>query len=128
MVGAAPYSSGMLRSSAYPGRWLVTTSFVLAALSAAVVVVWLALGNDTSRCDFGEASSLYGVAERSWLPPGTTCTWSANGVEHVDSPDPSRFAVVAMAIFGVPIGLYLRRLVRAADDVTMADGPRPSAA
>ena len=117
----------MLRSFAYPGRWLVAASFVLAALSAAVVVVWLALGNDTLMCDFGEASSFYGAAERSWLPPGTTCTWNANGIEHVDSPDPSRLAVVAMALFGVPLGRYLRRLLRPADDETLVDAPPASA-
>ena len=111
----------MLGSPGYPGRWLVAASFVLAALSAALVLLWLAFGNDTLLCDFGEASSFYGVAERSWLPPGTTCTWTANGIEHVDSPDPSRFAVVAMALFGVPLGRYLSRLLRPARDEARVD-------
>jgi hypothetical protein len=114
----------MLRSSGYPGRWLVAASFVLAALSAAVVVLWLALGNDTLMCDFGEASSLFGSADRSWLPPGTTCTWNVNGIEHVDNPDLSRFAVVAMALLGVPLGLYLRPLLRPAHDDAVVDATR----
>jgi len=114
----------MLRSSAYPGRWLVATSFVLAALSAAWVALWLALGNDTTMCDFGEASSFFGVTERSWLPPGTTCTWNVNGLKHVDSPDPSRFAVPAMALLGVPLGLYLRRLLRPSHDDAVVDATR----
>jgi opacity protein-like surface antigen len=115
----------MLRSSGYPGRWLVAVSFVLAALSAAVVAVWLALGNDaTLMCDFGEASSLFGSADRTWLPPGTTCSWNVNGIEHVDSPDPSRFAVLAMALLGVPLGLYLRRVLRPAHDDAVVDTTR----
>ncbi len=115
----------MFRSSVYPGRWLVAASFVLAALSAAVVVLWLALGNDaTVMCDFGEASSLFGSADRSWLPPGTTCSWTVNGIEHVDSPDSSRFVVLAMALLGVPLGLYLRRLIRSAHDDAVVDANR----
>jgi hypothetical protein len=101
--------------SAYPGRWLVAASFVLSALSAAIVVLWLALGNEAMlMCDLGEASSQWGSADLSWLPPGTTCRWNVNGIEHVDGPDPSRFVVLAMAILGVPLGLYLRRLLHPA--------------
>lgn len=119
------YASRMFGSSAYPGRWLVAASFVLAALSAALVVLWLALGNDAIlMCDFGEASSLFGSADRSWLPPGTTCSWNVSDIEHVDSPDPSRFAVLAMALLGVPLGLYLRRLLRPARDEAMVDARR----
>lgn len=99
--------------SAYPGRWLVAASFVFAALAAAVVVLWLALGAD-AICDFGLASSVFGTADWNWFPPGTTCTWTLGGVEHVDSPEWSRFAVLAVALGGVPLGLYLRRLLRAA--------------
>jgi hypothetical protein len=108
-----------------PGRWLVAGSFVLAALSAALVVLWLALGNDAIlMCDFGEASSLFGSADRSWLPPGTTCSWNVNGIEHVDSPAPSRFAVLAVALLGLPLGLYLRRLLRPARDDAMVVATR----
>jgi hypothetical protein len=39
-----------------------------------------------------------------------------NGIEHVDSPDPSRLAVLAMALFGVPLGLYLRGLLHRSHD------------
>lgn len=108
--------------SAYPGRWLVAASFTLAGLSAALVVLWLALGNDALlMCDLGEASSRWGSADRSWLPPGTTCRWNLNGTEHVDRPDLARLAVLAMALLGVPLGLYLRRLLRpAAQDATDA--------
>jgi hypothetical protein len=104
----------MLGGSVYPGRWLVAAFFILAGLSAVVVVLWLAFAEDAAlMCDLGEASSVFGDADRSWLPPGTTCTWDASGVQHVDSPDLARFAVVAMALLGVPVGLYLRRLIRA---------------
>jgi hypothetical protein len=107
----------MLGGSAYPGRWLVATFFVLAGLSAAVVVLWLAFAEDAAlMCDLGEASSVFGNADRSWLPPGAMCTWDAGGVQHVDSPDLSRLAVLAMALLGVPLGLYLRRLLRPASD------------
>ena len=109
-------------SAQYSGRWLVAASFVLAALSAALVVLWLALGEEALlMCDLGEASSQWGSADRSWLPPGTTCRWVVNGTEHVDNPDPSRYAVLAMALFGVPLGLYLRRLLRPTGDDTRVD-------
>jgi hypothetical protein len=114
----------MSRSSGYPGRWLVGTSFLLAAISAVVVLLWLTVGNDPLMCDFGEASSLYGTADRSWLPPGTTCTWEMNGIAHVDSPEPARFAVLAMALLGVPLGLYLRRLLRPTREDAMTDATR----
>lgn len=103
----------MFGSSGYRGRWLVSAAVVSAAISATAVAFWLSLGTDASlMCDFGEGSSFVGSAERNWLPPGTTCTWYAKGIKHVDSPDPARFAVLAMALFGVPLGLYLRRLLR----------------
>jgi hypothetical protein len=47
-----------------------------------------------------------------------------NGIEHVDSPDSSRFAILAMALLGVPLGLYLRRLLRPARDDAMVDAAR----
>lgn len=99
----------------YRGRWLVRSSFVLAGLSAALVVGWLVLATDrVLMCDLGEASSRWGDAERTWLPPGTTCTWWLDGTPHTDRPDASRLAVLAMALFGVPLGLYLRGLLRPA--------------
>jgi hypothetical protein len=101
--------------SAYPGRWLVAASFTLAGLSAALVVWWLALGTDAMlMCDLGEGASVWGSADRSWLPPGTTCRWNVNGAEHIDRPDPARFVILAMALLGVPLALYLRRLLRPA--------------
>ncbi|GAB6983950.1 hypothetical protein [Nocardioides pyridinolyticus] len=101
----------MSSPSAYPGRWLVGTSYALAALSAAIIVFWLWTAESSLRCDFAMASSFYGTAERTWLPPGTTCSWHAADTEHVDRPDPARLAVVAMALCGVPLGRYLRRLL-----------------
>ena len=64
--GKSRNGSGMSGSSSHPGRWLVVASFLPAALSAALVVLWLALGNDaTLMCGFGEASSRFGSADRS---------------------------------------------------------------
>lgn len=75
-------------------------------------------------CDFETASSFWGTAERSWLPPGTTCTWEVNGYRHVDSPDPSRFAVLAMALLGAPLGLFIRRALRPSPDDAVVDAAR----
>ena len=54
-------------------------------------------------------------------PPGITCSWTVNGIGHVDRREPSRFAVLAVAVLGVPLGLYLRRLLRPARDDAVAD-------
>ncbi len=103
----------MRRSPGYPGRWLVASSYALAGVSLVLVALWLLLGEDKSlMCNFETASSFWGTAERSWFPPGTTCTWEVGGYRHVDRPDPSRLAVLAMGAAGIPLGRYLRRVLR----------------
>ncbi|QIK65145.1 hypothetical protein G7072_01270 [Nocardioides sp. HDW12B] len=103
----------MSRPAGYPGRWLVGSSYVLGAVSLLLVALWLLFAEDSSlMCDFETASSFWGTAERSWFPPGTTCTWEIEGFRHVDRPDPSRLAVLAMAVAGIPLGRHLRRLLR----------------
>lgn len=99
----------------YPGRWLVAASFALAGLSTAPVVLWLALGIDAMlMCDPGEAWSQGGPVDRSLVAARHNCRWNVSGTEHVDNPDPARFAVVAMGVTRRTSAGYLRRLLRPA--------------
>jgi hypothetical protein len=103
----------------YPGRWLVNVSFALWAFCALLVVAWMApWGVDDVSCQLEPGSSLFGEATRSWLPPGTTCTWNdlRPGLQHVDSPSPVRLLVVAMAVLGPFASTYVRRLLRDSDE------------
>jgi hypothetical protein len=96
----------------YAGRWLINASFVLWALAAAVVVWWWADPlNLANSCDLSGSSSVFGEASRSWLPPGTTCTWEINGIEHIDSPSHLRTLVLTTSLLGPFVSAYLRRLL-----------------
>ncbi|MDQ3902008.1 MAG: hypothetical protein M3319_16730, partial [Actinomycetota bacterium] len=59
-------------------------------------------------------SSVFGQASRSWLPPGTTCTYDLSDyglpTNVVIRPTPLRLAVVG-ALVGLPALLHLRRLL-----------------
>ncbi len=109
----------------YPGRWLVTLGYVLWVASVAYVLAcwaspWV-YGN--VGCEFGRGTSVYGDATRSWLPPGTTCTYdlSAFGLpDHYQyGPSPVRLLVVAMALTGFPLLRYLGGLLKRP---TLVDG------
>ncbi|MFB9313400.1 hypothetical protein [Nocardioides plantarum] len=99
----------------YPGRWLVNASFVGWGLCALLVVAYLAPWgvDDMTDCALSSGASAFGEASRSWLPPGVTCTWDlANGAQYVDRPPLLRLLVVAMAVVGPLVSLYLRRVLR----------------
>jgi hypothetical protein len=101
--------------SAYPGRWLVTLGYMLWAASVLYVVACLAAPSVVGHtgCELTPGSSVYGEASRTWLPPGTTCTWELSGYgRYVTSPSPVRLVVVGMALVGLPLLRYLAGLLR----------------
>lgn len=101
--------------SAYPGRWLVTLGYVLWAASLLYVLGCLAAPSvlGSLGCELTPGSSVYGEASRSWLPPGTTCTYELRGYgPYVTHPSPARLLVVAMALVGLPLTRHLGGLLR----------------
>lgn len=61
-----------------------------------------AFSSDTD-CELSPGSSVYGVAERSWLPPGQTCTYDLEqpGLESFETdPGAASFALPAALIAG----------------------------
>ena len=84
-------------------RWpslLGWTVWVVAVLS--VVAWWTApaVFGDALLCELAPGSSVYGRADRSWLPPGNTCTYPSPSGVLVAGPPPWRLAVVAVAVAG----------------------------
>jgi len=53
-------------------------------------------------CSLAPGSSAFGEAERSWLPPGTTCTWDITSqgeqIRYVLGPSLTRLVPVAYVI------------------------------
>ncbi len=101
--------------SAYPGRWLVVLGYLLWAASVLYVVACLAAPSVVGDigCELTPGSSFYGEASRSWLPPGTTCTWELESYgRYVTSPSPVRLVVVVMALAGLPLVRYVSGLLR----------------
>ena len=104
--------------STFPGRRLVTAGFVLWAVSVLYVLGCLvapSVVGDTA-CELVRGSSVLGEVSRNWLPPGTTCTYdlSAHGLpDVVVRPSPLRLLVLGVAVAGLPVLLYLRRLLLA---------------
>ena len=102
----------------YAGRWLLVTDFVGWALCTLYVVAcWTSpsiVGD--AGCELGSGSSVFGEASRSWLPPGTTCTYDLSNyglsADVVIGPSPLRLLVLAVALVGLPVLAYLRRLLR----------------
>ncbi|SHG87058.1 hypothetical protein [Geodermatophilus nigrescens] len=87
--------------------WLASVLFVAACWAAPSL-----FGDST--CELTRGSSVYGEASRSWLPPGTRCTYEAGpstglAEELVVDPPARRLAVVAVAVAGGPALLVLRR-------------------
>ena len=79
-----------------------------------LVIGWVvsAVYSGDTACEFTPGSSNYGEASVSWLPPGRTCTYqdaTDPGQPHVDSPDWSRFLVLGIAVFGLPMARYMQR-------------------
>ncbi len=105
----------MYGMSAYPGRWLVTLGYLVWVASVLYVVACLVAPSVFSdfRCELIQGSSIYGEPSRSWLPPGTTCTWELDPYgRYVLTPSPVRLVVVVMALTGFPLLRYLDRLLR----------------
>jgi hypothetical protein len=100
--------------SSYPGRWLVVLGLVLWVVSVLYLAACLAgpslLGG--TACELAPGSSVFREASRSWLPPGTTCTWELGGYgRHVEGPSPLRLVVVVWALAGWPLTRYLHGLL-----------------
>ncbi len=91
-------------------RWPGLLGWTLWAVAVLSLVAWWAapavLG-DALSCELTPGSSVYGRADRSWLPPGATCTYppAATGRSGVlvVGPPPWRLAVVAVAGAGVAV-------------------------
>lgn len=101
----------------YPGRWLVTVGCVVwgvAVLYLAACLVSPSLAG-AAGCELAPGSSVFGDASRSWLPPGTTCTYDLSGyglpADVVVDPSPLRFAVVGVVLAGPPALLHVHRLL-----------------
>lgn len=101
--------------SSYPGRWLVTLGFVAWVASVLYVVACLAAPSVLGGvgCELSPGNSVLGEASRSWIPPGTTCTYNL-GVygRYVSRPAPVRLVVVAAALAGLPLLRYLGRVLK----------------
>ncbi|MGY1652122.1 hypothetical protein [Geodermatophilus sp. SYSU D01119] len=72
-----------------------------------------------AACELTPGSSVYGEPSRSWLPPGTTCTYAAGPATGLDEelvvdPPARRTAVLAVAVAGGPALLLARRRAPAA--------------
>ena len=106
----------MFRVTSYPGRWLVRLGYAAWVVSVAYVLACLAAPSMFGGCELTPGSSVFGDATRSWLPPGTTCTYDLSGYglseNFVTRPSPVRLVVVAMALTGFPLLQYLRRLLK----------------
>lgn len=104
--------------NAYAGRWLIIAGVAGWALCVLYVLACLVSPSivGDAGCELAPGSSVFGEASRSWLPPGTTCTYDLSDYglpdEVVIGPSPLRLAVVAGALTGGPVVLYLRRLLR----------------
>lgn len=104
--------------TSYPGREVVTAGVAVWTAALLYVLGCLVAPSlvGTSSCELAPGSSVFGEASRSWLPPGTTCTYdvSSSGlpVEVVTTPSPLRLVVVAVVLIGPPVLLHLRRLLR----------------
>ncbi len=112
--------------NAYAGRWLVVSGFGGWALCVLYVVACLAAPSvvGDAGCELAPGSSVFGQASRSWLPPGTTCTYdlSAHGLpaDVVIGPSPLRLAVLGGALAGLPVLVHLRRLLRTGNTAVTA--------
>lgn len=108
----------MCRVTSYPGRWLVTLGYAVWIGSVVYVVACLAAPSMLGDlgCELVPGSSVYGEATRSWLPPGTTCSYDLSGFglsDHfVTGPPPLRLLVVAMALTGFPLLSSLGHLLK----------------
>ena len=86
---------------------------VLWALCVLVTLAWLA-GPAVAVCELVPGSSVLGEASRSWLPPGTTCTYElpigpGEPVVFVERPSALRLVVVGVVVAGPLAGWLLRR-------------------
>lgn len=97
-------------------RWIVPYAVAcwgLAVLAALAVLAIPSFVGDTG-CELVPGGSFFGRAGRSWLPPGTTCTYDVPGVgRYVDGPSPFTLAPFAVAILGLPVLRHLARRRRA---------------
>lgn len=98
----------------YPGSWLVLTGTALWILAVVYLAAVLAAPSvfDWTSCELIEGESIHGRAERSWLPPGTTCTYSLPQYgRYTTEPTPLGSVVVVAALLAPGILIYLHRLL-----------------
>lgn len=97
------------------GRTWSRGTTVLSVLWALALLGWIALlgiewyVTGSTACPLTPASSVYGTAEWSWLPPGRTCTWQLPGGTHADAPSPARVGIALLFILWGGSLLVLRR-------------------
>lgn len=104
--------------TAYAGRWLIITGIVGWALCALYVLACWASPSivGDSGCELAPGSSVFGDASRSWLPPGTTCTYDLSDyglpADVAIAPSPLRLLVLGATLAGLPVLVYLRQVLR----------------
>lgn len=108
----------------YPGRWLVAVVVLLWAVSVLYVIACLLAPTviGEAGCELAPGTSIYGSASRSWLPPGTTCTYNLTDAQvpaenYVVAPSTERLLLVAVAIMGLPLAYHLHRVLSRAGSV-----------
>ena len=92
---------------------------VLWALGVLLTLAWL-VAPAVAVCELVPGSSVLGEASRSWLPPGTTCTYElpigpGEPVVFVERPSALRLVVLGGVVVGPLAGWLLRRRATWAD-------------
>lgn len=92
---------------------------------------WIAAGARgcrTTSCELTPGSSSFGEATRSWIPPGTTCTYDLSGYGIATPPggrsSPLCPVFMVVAVFGLPVLMYVTRAMRNPISRTRAAGWR----
>ncbi len=101
--------------TSFPGRWLVIGSLAIWFLAVLTTAAWLIApaAADSVTCELSAGGSVFGEASRSWIPPGTTCTYDLGEYgRYVTGPAPARLIVVAVALVAPPVIWHLTRLLR----------------
>ncbi|MEX0427296.1 hypothetical protein AB3X52_06675 [Nocardioides sp. DS6] len=111
----------------YPGRWIIVLGYLVTAICAALVIFWLVTPAfaDPYLCTPIWGNGQYGDPSRSWIPPGTSCTFHARAsgmqIDIVNRPTAWRLIPLLAAVTGFPLTRHLRRLLRRAAVAPRAD-------
>ena len=117
---AMPGPGRLLRVDVYPGRWIIVLGYVVTVVCATVVIVWLVAPSfaGAHTCLPIWDSGQYGDPSRSWVPPGTACTFhgraSGMQIDIVDRPTAWRLVPLLVAVTGFPLTRHLHHLLRRA--------------